>query len=819
MLLSAVKSEAVVRYFEKMLRRTEGRIEKYRVQHKSIRRQLRQLKNNPLNTSTDRDVIQYIDFHRLRIEVALFSRTYATRTAELLRAKLALSNTVTLLNTMQSRLATLLKDNLHVQECLNARKVLIQKLLGDTSAVRAESQIARKEQQVLLLQARIAADIPTVSDYIVLTRAEDTLRGALLDCRRKIDIAALKFSHLLAKSKHLDIHCSPEIHVLARLLNDFHRAKPFFAPPKGEGSSNGNTTTNAAAPSALPPSSGAVTSENAISTRHALNTYSNTLHGGIRTASQNQMNTRQPPRLGNSLFSSYGSLTAGGAGGTSGIASGTAVSVAARKRDRPPMTDEPAALLRQLEYVSECIVKGVAADQAVLQRLLHQPSDANSAFPDSQLLTPPTGAGLTGTLASSDYSTPATTPSNVPLGDIPAVPNTTVAGRDDPMTAESNTSGGNLVRPSGTLGLAYSKVLPMTNLPLSHSKSFRKLHAQQQLYQKPMDQPLSRPGAGTGATTATGSIPPPDTSLSHDQSQSLSHELDPHRQNYQDDAPETNWPLPHHTLGHFARVSESLLTKHLPSETDTETGVTRGLGGAEVVPGPAPAPGTLGGSTRYSGVSLVRPLGTMSIPVPTALLTGTATLRGQASKSGKLSKPTVVVHPVPVNPSKDELAQARARKLTQTQATASAGTASAGAFALRASGSAAGATTTGTATSANTTSAGGTSNNPLNTITPEPNYKAAGMLGASSRITGHIQRPKYAMHKSIAGYPPLLTGTVTGAGEAAILLSQSENVPGTGTGAGGTRRSVSGKRVVGGTPVVGKLYLGRPKNYFPNVPS
>lgn len=182
-----VMAEKLVSYYEDVLRHKDSTIDKMRLKIVGLKQQEDTLKKT-LSKEDVGEVLHYIDFHQLQIENNQATSALEEKNTELMRLKLTTAATVGTLNTLKTRLSSLVKQAATLKGEIAARRALCLKLREENAAMGFVIERSRKLHDTLVVQARSAKDMPQPIDYVELVRTQVALSRELAQWARKVEI-------------------------------------------------------------------------------------------------------------------------------------------------------------------------------------------------------------------------------------------------------------------------------------------------------------------------------------------------------------------------------------------------------------------------------------------------------------------------------------------------------------------------------------------------------------------------------------------------------------------------------------------------------
>ena len=193
-----IKAEKMVRFYEDSLRRKDNAVEQLRLKCESLRAQLVKGRAALKRKEEVGDTLHFIDFMQLQIENKQLAARLEERNAELVRLKGSTSATLKTQNALKSRLAELLQECGRLRQEIRTRNAVLARLQVENAGVAAElgglrvtAAALAKTEQLQQEGGGSAFDLPSTSDYVMLTALEKELRREASSWERKVEVAEL----------------------------------------------------------------------------------------------------------------------------------------------------------------------------------------------------------------------------------------------------------------------------------------------------------------------------------------------------------------------------------------------------------------------------------------------------------------------------------------------------------------------------------------------------------------------------------------------------------------------------------------------------
>lgn len=204
-------AEKLIRYFDDKAKQVDAVIEKLRLKNATLKSQINKLEATLAQKEEVGDVLHYIDFHQLQIENKQYVAKIEERNDELLQVKHASSKTTQALNEYKRRLTIQLEDATWLNNELNSKQQLQQKLEKEHDKVLSELKSERRLKHKLRTQIEEASELPDIEDYIMQKRALQNLESVRKNWQKKVEImemAAKRTRSLANKLKQSNLSAS-----------------------------------------------------------------------------------------------------------------------------------------------------------------------------------------------------------------------------------------------------------------------------------------------------------------------------------------------------------------------------------------------------------------------------------------------------------------------------------------------------------------------------------------------------------------------------------------------------------------------------------
>lgn len=184
-------AEKMIRYMEEKLRQKDAVIEKLRLKNATLKSQAQKIDAQLRHKEEMGDALHYIDFHQLQIENKQYVAKIEERNEELLKLKQTTGNTVQVLNNLKKKLQELMEESTWLQNEIQNRTELNQKILEEVSSIDDLNQRDERKVHKLQLQqgAEPAKDMPQILDYVGQKAKAYALQEEIKNYERKVEIA------------------------------------------------------------------------------------------------------------------------------------------------------------------------------------------------------------------------------------------------------------------------------------------------------------------------------------------------------------------------------------------------------------------------------------------------------------------------------------------------------------------------------------------------------------------------------------------------------------------------------------------------------